>query len=115
MYKGLLIKESLSDETILDLVEITNVELWATEHTPKYWTAISFVSHCMQFPERLSNALREDARMKWYVDFSTEQTKYIVLKNLVLQYEIGNRAEKEGVIKTCMERGVPVEQLDWSE
>ena len=65
MYEGLLIKESLSDERILDYVEITNVDIWVTDNNPKYWTAVSFVSNCAEFPEKLSKALREDAQMKW--------------------------------------------------
>lgn len=115
MYTGMLIKESLLDENILDLVEIKNVAIWVTNHNPKYWTAVSFVSSCMEFPEKLSKELREDSKMQWYVDMKAGNTKYIVLKDFVLQYEIGNPTEKESVIKKCMELGLPMEQLDWSE
>ncbi len=115
MYAGLLIKESLSDERILDFVEIKNVEIWVTNNNPKYWTAISFVSDCMEFPEKLSKALREDSQIQWYVDLKMNNTKYIVLKDIVLKYEISNRIEKESVLKKCIELGIPTEQLDWSE
>lgn len=115
MYAGLLIKESLSDERILDFVEIKNVDIWVTNNNPRYWTAISFVSNCMEFPEKLSKALREDSQIQWYVDLKMDNTKYIVLKDLVLKYEIGNCIEKERVIKKCIELGMPMEQLDWSE
>lgn len=115
MYAGLLIKESLSDERILDFVEIKNVDIWVTNNNPRYWTAISFVSNCMEFPEKLSKALREDSQMQWYVDLKMDNIKYIVLKDLVLKYEIGNCIEKERVIKNCIELGMPMEQLDWSE
>lgn len=115
MYAGLLIKESLSDERILDFVEIKNVDIWVTNNNPRYWTAISFVSNCMEFPEKLSKALREDSQIQWYVDLKMDNTKYIVLKDLVLKYKIGNCIEKERVIKKCIELGMPMEQLDWSE
>ena len=115
MYEGLLIKESLSDERILDYVEITNVDIWVTDNNPKYWTAVSFVSNCAEFPEKLSKALREDTQMKWYVDLKTDKTKNIVLKNIVLKYEIGNCIEKEIVLRKCIDLGIPIEQLDWSE
>lgn len=115
MYAGLLIKESLSDERILDFVEIKNVDIWITDNSPKYWTAVSFDSHCKEFPEKLSKALKEDSQIQWYVDFKTDNTKYIVLKDLVLKYEIGNHMEKESVLKKCIELGIPMEQLDWSE
>ena len=115
MYTGMLIKESLLDENILDLVEIKNVAIWVTNHNPKYWTAVSFVSSCMEFPEKLSKALREDSKMQWYVDMKAGNTKYIVLKDFVLQYEIGNCKEKENVMQTCIDLGLPIELLDWSE
>lgn len=115
MYAGLLIKESLSDERILDFVEMKDVDIWTTNNTPKYWTAVSFVSECIDFPEKLSKALKEDSQMIWYVDLKADHTKYIVIKDLVLKYEIGNQIEKESVIKKCIELGIPMEQLDWSE
>ena len=115
MYTGLLIKESISDEKILDLVEIKNVDIWATNNTPKYWTAISFVSDCVDFPDKLSEVLRDDMQMKWYVDLKADNTKYIVLKNIVLKYEIGNSRQKEQVLEKCIELGLPTEQLDWAE
>lgn len=46
MYTGLIIKESIQDEKILDEIEIVKVEIWKTNNTPKYWTAISFTSSC---------------------------------------------------------------------
>ena len=57
MYTGLIIKESIQDEKILDEIEIVKVEIWKTNNTPKYWTAISFTSSCEEFPEHLSKAL----------------------------------------------------------
>lgn len=114
MYSGLLIKESLADETILDYVEISNVEIWATENKPKYWTAVSFHSRCPDFPQKLSKALCDSSDVCWYVDFSKDHVKYIVLKDHVLTYEIGNKEEKEKVINKCIELGVAREQLDWS-
>ena len=115
MYNGLLIKESLLDENILDLISIQNVEIWSTNNEPKYWTAISFQSDCDDFPDKLSKALDEGGETCWYVDFKSDDTKYIVLKDVVLKYEIGNSIEKDTVMKKCMELGVPVGQLDWAE
>ena len=36
MYTGLIIKESIQDEKILDEIEIVKVEIWKTNNTPKY-------------------------------------------------------------------------------
>lgn len=44
VYSGILIKESVDDENIIDLLKIHKAELWRTESTPKYWTALIFSS-----------------------------------------------------------------------
>ena len=41
-FEGLLIKESITDERILDSLQVNKVELWQTETIPKYWTALSY-------------------------------------------------------------------------
>lgn len=117
MYSGLIIKESLISEQILDEIEIRNVEIWKTDNVPKYWTAISFVAHCENFPEHLSKALyaSSESGMVWYVDIQDDIYKYIVLKDIVLKYHLGNAEEKKSVCARCMELGVKREQLDWSE
>ena len=117
MYSGLLIKESVSDETVLDFISIVSVEVWRTDNTPKYWTAISFTSDLDGFQELLSKALKgsEKQGLVWYVDFQDETYKYIVLKDTVLKYRHGNTEEKNAVCRKCVELGVSEEQLDWSE
>lgn len=72
MYTGLLIKESLSDERILDFVEIKNVEIWVTNNNPKYWTAVSFVSDCIGFPE---NCQRQLVKIRGYNGMLTLKQK----------------------------------------
>lgn len=115
MYSGLLIKESISDEKILDLVEIINVEIWKTDNKPKYWTAITFNSNCIDFPEKLSKSLTISNNITWYVDMKKDNMKYIVIKDNVLKYKIGNDSDKGKIIKKCIELGIPKEQLDWEE
>ncbi len=115
MYKGLLIKESLQDETILDLITVTNIELWKTDNDPRYWTAINFEAEDPFFPEKLSRALIDHPSMPWYVDFKVEHTKYIVLKDHVLTYKIGDSAARQNVMDECLRYGIRADQLDWNE
>ena len=56
-FQGVLIKESLKNDTVLDFVEIRGVELWQTQDTPRYWTAITFVSHCCDLPAQVQKSL----------------------------------------------------------
>ena len=44
-----------------------------------------------------------------------DNIKYIVTKDNVLKYEIGNDSDKEKIITKCIELGIPKEQLDWEE
>ena len=115
MYTGLIVKESIQNEKILDEIEIVKVEIWKTNNTPKYWTAISFTSSCEEFPEHLSKTLSRSSvsGMVWYVDIQDAVYKYIVLKDVVLKYHLENKEEKKSVCKKCMELGVEKEQLDW--
>ncbi len=116
MYTGLIIKESLADEIILDYVEIKSTEIWKTDNMPRYWTAITFSSNIEDFPEKLSKALdfSSESGMIWYVDFQNDEYKYIVLKDNVLKYRIGNNEEKNSICRKCIELGIKKEQLDWA-
>lgn len=111
MYEGSIIKETLTDELILDCLEIEKVEIWKTNETIKYWTMIFFKSRVNDFPEKLSKVLIDG----WFADMKWENTKFIVFKNEVLKYEIGNAIEKEAVLSECRAKGIPDEQFNWSE
>jgi hypothetical protein len=51
----------------------------------------------------------------WFADLKADNVKYIVFKDAVLKYKIGNAAEKEAVLNECRRRGIPNEQLSWDE
>ena len=43
-YEGILIKESVADDAVIDIMNVHKIELWDTGGNPKYWTAnISFL------------------------------------------------------------------------
>lgn len=111
IYEGLLIKESIKDENILDYLDINKVELWKTDNQPRYWTAITFTSNIIDLPERFSTVIIEP----WYIDFKKNNIKYIVFSRLVLKYTIGNVEEKNRVMEQCRIQGIPDSQMDWSE
>lgn len=58
LYEGILIKESIVDENILDLLEIKKVEMWKTVGNPKYWTVLFFSSKYSDFPEEISKVMK---------------------------------------------------------
>lgn len=111
IFQGVLIKESISDENILDYLDINKVEIWKTNDSTKYWTAIFFTSNYPDFPTAVSKALIDN----WFVDFKAGNTKFIVFKDKVLKYQIGNQGEKSVVLNECRKMGIPDSQLNWSE
>ncbi len=112
MYEGVIIKETLTDELLLDLLKIEKTEIWKTSDKDiKYWTMIFFYSSEINFPERLSEVMIAG----WFADFKRENIKYIVFKDCVYKYEIGNTKEKEDVLTAMRKRGIPDEQFEWEE
>lgn len=111
MYEGVIIKETLTDELLLDHLVIDKVDIWKTDTTIKYWTMIFFHSETEDLPQRIANTMIDD----WFADMKCGNVKYILFKDKVLQYEIGNVAEKEEVLHYMRSRGIPEHQFQWSE
>jgi len=117
VYEGLLIKESVTDDSILDLMNIHKVELWRSGGTPRYWTALHFTNDRSDFPDRVAAVMVADPERggHWFVDFKAGNQKYIVFKDRVLRYEIGNQQEKEVVCAACRALGITDAEMNWSE
>ena len=117
IYEGILIKESIGDENILDSLNINKIELWNTGGKPKYWTVLFFTSSRKDFPEQISKVMISDPDNggNWFVDFKAGNEKYIVFKNKVLKYHIGNQQEKDYVCSECRKLGILDEQMNWPE
>ncbi len=117
IFEGILIKESINDENVIDFLNINKIELWHTRGKPKYWTVLFFTSSKKDLPELFSKVMRSnpDNGENWFVDFKGGNKKYVVFKDKVLKYRIGNRAEKELVCSECRKMGIPDEQMNWAE
>lgn len=117
IYEGTLIKESVTDDSIIDLLKIHKIELWNTGGIPKYWTVLFFTSDKKDFPEQISRVMVSDPNRggNWFVDFKAGNEKYIVFRDKVLKYQIGNRAEKDKVKEECRKMGITEKEMNWSE
>ncbi len=117
MYEGMLIKESVTDDSVIDYMHVHKIELWNTGGQPKYWTVLYFTSDKKDFPERISEVMISDPDKggNWFVDFKAENVKYIVFRNKILKYEIGNRQEKECVCNECRKMGISDDEMNWNE
>ncbi len=117
LYEGVLIKESIVDDSIIDCLNIHKIELWNAGGKPKYWTVLFFTSDRKDFPEQISKVMLSDpdTNGNWFVDFKAGNEKYIVFKDRILKYQIGNQTEKEYVCNECRKLGIHNEQMNWSE
>ncbi len=117
IYTGIIIKEGLEDESVLDYVSVNKVELWKTKSTPKYWTVLYFTSNNESLPDLLSKSLIADSLKggNWFIDLKIKNTKIIVFKNKILKYEIGNESQKEHVYNECIKLGIPDDEMNWEE
>jgi len=117
VYEGTLVKESIEDDSILDLLNVHKIELWNTGGKPKYWTILYFSSAHADFPEQVSKVLiaDEDRGGNWFVDFKAGNVKYVVFRNKVLQYRIGNAEEKAAVCTECQRLGITEDEMNWAE
>lgn len=121
-YKGVIIKESLEDTSILKEIHVleTKVERVTSEHqTPwlKQWTL-----YTVEIPEekadetaqKLSRTLDYSHNSSWYADFKNDQFAYIVFKEKVFKIKLNDTA---GFIKAKqygISLGIPDYQVDFA-
>lgn len=117
MYTGIIIKESLENELVLDYVYVNKVELWKTKSKPKYWTVLYFTSNDENLPDLLSKSLIADSTRggNWFIDLKIKNSKIIVFKNKILKYEIGDIEQKEYVCNECRKLGISDIEMNWEE
>lgn len=114
---GLLLKESLTDESVLDLVTILKIEKWDTDNAsslqPKIWTAIRFEgeeNNLDKFVDKLSKSLKPKA---WYITIKFGGKEYVVFPNKIFSYVVGDKKTKSEAQVFARSIEVPESQLDW--
>ncbi len=116
-FSGILIKESVNTENILDEVTVHKAELWKTDAVPRYWTALYFTADAEDFPEKLSHVMIADADRggNWFADFKGGDTKYIVFRDKVFSYRVGDAVAKAAVCEECRKLGITDKEMKWTE
>ena len=117
VFEGTLIKESIDDDSVLDYINVHKIELWKVGGKPKYWTVLFFTSDKKDFPEKMSKVMVADPERggNWFVDFKAGTVKYIVFREKVLKYRIGNLEEKAVVCEECRRLGISDREMNWGE
>jgi len=114
-FKGLLLKESLKDMGVLDLVNITKEEKWdadnAVDFQPKVWNAVEFEGDgdVEEIAEKMSKAMVP----RWYLNISTDEEEFVVFLDKIFRYSKGDEETKKKAQEYGRSLGIPEDQLDW--
>ena len=118
MFTGLLLKESLKDKDVLDLIQITKTETWnvdnATDFQPKIWTAIYFEGDESKI-DFIASKLSQSLKERWYINISTENDAYVIFPNKIFKYTEGDKQKEREAIEYGKSLDIPNNQLDWGD
>ncbi|MFA5185335.1 MAG: hypothetical protein WC551_02520 [Patescibacteria group bacterium] len=120
-YKGVLIKESLKDPTILASLNVLNSvtePVVETDQTPwlDFWTLVMIEipeAEIEQTAEKISRALDSD-RTNWYADFKNDAWHYIVFSGKVFKVDLKDPDQYKAVKDYGRSFGIPEHQLDFA-
>jgi hypothetical protein len=104
-YRGVIVKESLSDPNILEQFQIVSHKLVGLENVETSWDIITVETKSEQVSaiKELASALKEGT---WYAHFWNEDELVVVFKDKI----IDNREE---AVTYARALGIPEEQLDF--
>jgi hypothetical protein len=119
LMRGLLLKESLADPGVLDLLHITQTEQWQVSNPsadqPPVWTALSFDCPVVQ-DDRIAEALSQALKQRgWFIDATSGETVYVIFPGRVFRYLNGDASEGEAARSYGISLGIPARQLDWDD
>ncbi len=116
MFQGLILRESLRSERVLDLLRLDKETVWqdvqGVEGQPSTWTALSV----SVMPERLRDVLdilEQDLKTEpvgWYANFSCGGDMFVVFPEKT--FDIGKEG-KEPAVRYGLSLGIPKAQLDF--
>jgi len=118
-YKGVIIEESIEDNSIIKKLKVLNteVEKVTEEHkTPwiKQWTL-----HTVEIPEnQADNIAKElskilDSEHSWYADFKNNNFHYIIFHNKVFFIDRKSKEQYDEAKKYGISLGIPEYQVDF--
>lgn len=120
-YKGVIIEESLGDQSLLNDLKIieTKVEPVVEAHKTPWldrWTL-----HTVEIPEEQADEIAQKISQSfdkdhtdWYADFKNERYHYVVFSNKVFKVEMSRLEEYKPVVEHGLSLGIPDYQLDFA-
>lgn len=122
MFTGVIIEESLSDTSILNLVNIISTKVSPVTDKHKTPWVTQWTMHTIETPPHnaekiaaeISRAFDTTHEHSWYADYKNDTTHYIIFPNKV--FKIDRRSEKEyqEASEYGMSLGIPDYQLNFA-
>ena len=109
-YKGVIIEEGLTDNRLLNGLEIISLEITTEENPTERWHI--FKIHASKDDiDKLSKNINDK---KWYVHFWKGKDVILCFQNKKFEFNWGNENAKKQVIDYGLSIGIPKEQLYFS-
>lgn len=118
-YKGVIIEESLNDNSIINELEIVDTYIGRTtarEATPwlEQWTLQTVIipeEKIEHYANELSKLIDKKHIDSWYCDFRNNQNHYVIYSDKVFKLDRSNKKEYEAMRNYGVNIGIPQEQL----
>lgn len=117
-FVGVIIEESLEDNSILKKLKITKTEIEKTteEHksSAKQWTM-----HTVEIPEKQASSVAKelskalDREHGWYADFKNDTHHYIIFRDKVFYIDRTSKAQYDRAKAYGISLGIPEYQVDF--
>ena len=118
-FTGLALRESLADQSVLELVSIDKEETWdaptATGTQPAVWHAVYFTGEASKAKEIAEAFALAIGPGEWYLNFSTEDEVFVVFAGKVFQYHKGDVESRKEAQAHGLSIGIPEAQIEWDE
>ncbi|MDO8240428.1 MAG: hypothetical protein Q7T51_00375 [Candidatus Moranbacteria bacterium] len=107
-YKGVIIEESLSDNLILNNLEIVRFKISKDENPADRWHLFTVIVSEDDI-EKLSNLILD----KWYMHFWSGNDIIAIFKGKKFEFKLDDKATWELAVQHGLSIGIPKEQLDF--
>ena len=120
MFKGVVIKESLEDQSVLDGLRIVSTEVEPVTPGHKTPWVNQWTLHAIEIPEEEAARVAEelcgalDKAHNWYADFKNDTHHYIIFNDKVFYVDRSSKEQYDGATQYGILLGIPAYQVDFS-
>ncbi len=120
IFKGGIIRESLSNIGILKKVNITNTDVWPVTKRHKTPWVKQWTFHFVEVGESIAESIaleiskNMDSEHVWYADFRNNKIHYVIYYNHIFIIDVNKKEDYQKAIDYGSKLGLPDYQLDFS-